>query len=310
MAEIDKDLGRLNADFFDEEEPEGQSNPKIAEEEVDFIVGALGLQKGSHILDVPCGEGHHSQVLAEKYGFDVTGVDGGATLIQRAGERYSKPRFINAYFEDLAGNGLVADESQDAVMCINQSFGYLPTVKENEDFVSNMYAKIKPGGAVVIQTYFVPRNRIAEKIPAGETRRYGSIAYFNENDGPHVDSRLPQDYELSPEDENFRDLEITNSARVRPDGSYGPRKKYANYLAIKHDGDPDLTQRKPLDMPVLRSLAWHAGIANENIQFHTEPYFEGEQIVYRCMMIFRKPSIDIAGIEDVRGSVRSALGQE
>lgn len=310
MAEIDKDLSRLNADFFDEEGPEGQSNPEIAEQEVDFILKKAGLAEGAHVLDVPCGEGHHSQVLAEKYGLSVTGIDGGANLIQRAGEKYKKPNFVNAYFEDLAGNGLVADESQDAVMCINTSFGYLPTVRENEKFLSNMYAKVKPGGVVAIHTDYVPRNRIAEKIPTGETRQYGSIVYFDENDGPPIDSKLPEDYELSPEDERFRDLEITNSASVREDGSYGPRKKYAYYLAIKDDGNSDLQQRKPLDIPALRSLAQHAGIANENIQFHAEPYFEGKQIVYRCMMTFRKPSVETSGVQDIRGSVRNALGQE
>jgi len=44
------------------------------ENEVDFLVGALGLSPGQRILDVGCGPGRHAYELARR-GFEVVGVD-------------------------------------------------------------------------------------------------------------------------------------------------------------------------------------------------------------------------------------------
>ena len=48
---------------------------KGTEQEVDFLVDALGLTPGQEVLDVGCGPGRHSLALARR-GFIVLGVDG------------------------------------------------------------------------------------------------------------------------------------------------------------------------------------------------------------------------------------------
>lgn len=308
--EYNDNLSLQNAAFFDEAEIDGQGGPDVAKEEVDFILRHIELPQGARVLDVPCGEGHHAQVLAAEHGFEVTGIDGGSTLIDRAKTRYSAPTFKHAYFNDLSSEAVVPNESQDAVMCINQSFGYLPTLKENEDLLVNMYYKLKPGGFIIIQTSFNPlkpeRYKFQDLAP-GETNKPGDFISFSPEDGPHVDSQLPSEYGLRDEDENFRDLEITNSARVKPDGSYGPRKKYANYLALKHDWNPDLAKRQPLDMPVLRTLAMHAGIDDNDIIFRAEPYNEGQRTMYHCLMLIKKPTVDQSVVNVIVEGERAAI---
>lgn len=311
MSNTDKNLGRAMADYFDSDEPEAQGDLEGAKREVDFILRGLApLPQNAAILDVPCGEGHHAQVLNRDHDFRVTGIDGGAKLIRRAKDKYTGPNFIHAYFDDLNGEGVVKDESQDSVMCINHSFGYLPAVKENEDFLANMYKKLKPGGQLVIQTAFKAIYQSPDLgLALGESRRLGKVIYFHPDDGPFVESVLPRDYALAPEDEHFRNLGITNSALCSPDGVIGPRKKYAGYLTIKDDGDPNPAERKPVDMPVLRSLAHHSGIDDRCINFYAEPYDEDARNVYLCIMTFTKPLTDNTAIKSVTESVNVSVNK-
>ncbi len=53
------------------------------EQEVDFLVDALGLESGMRVLDVGCGPGRHSLALARR-GFDVVGVDHSAEFVRLA----------------------------------------------------------------------------------------------------------------------------------------------------------------------------------------------------------------------------------
>ena len=48
---------------------------KGTEQEVAFLVDALGLEAGERVLDVGCGPGRHALALAHR-GFDVVGVHG------------------------------------------------------------------------------------------------------------------------------------------------------------------------------------------------------------------------------------------
>ena len=59
---------------------------RSAEREVDAIVRLVGLMRGQHVLDMPCGPGRHLVHFAER-GFRVTGVDNTAEYLEQAQEK-------------------------------------------------------------------------------------------------------------------------------------------------------------------------------------------------------------------------------
>src|SRR5437867_2546182 len=58
-------------------------SPKQTKSEADFLVKVVGCNEGSHLLDVPCGNGRLSLALARR-GFRVTGVDISAEFVAEA----------------------------------------------------------------------------------------------------------------------------------------------------------------------------------------------------------------------------------
>ncbi len=58
----------------------------VTEQEVDFLLSELNLQKGQHILDIPCGFGRHA-IAFSKNGFPVTGIDISETFIKGLTEK-------------------------------------------------------------------------------------------------------------------------------------------------------------------------------------------------------------------------------
>ena len=79
-----------NEDFWTEMYPYMFTEERFesAEEEIDKILSLVEFS-GTHILDLCCGPGRHSTVLAER-GFSVTGVDSTAFLLQKATARASE----------------------------------------------------------------------------------------------------------------------------------------------------------------------------------------------------------------------------
>ena len=66
---------------------------KGTEQEVDFLVDALGLDPGTRILDVGCGPGRHSLALARR-GFAVLGVDLSDVFIRLAQDAATRGRAL------------------------------------------------------------------------------------------------------------------------------------------------------------------------------------------------------------------------
>ncbi len=88
-------------------------------QEVDFLIGALGLTPGQRLLDVGCGPGRHARALAER-GLEVLGVDISHRFIDLA--RQDAPP--GARFERLDARDLPFDAEFDAVISLCQgAFG-------------------------------------------------------------------------------------------------------------------------------------------------------------------------------------------
>lgn len=138
------------------------------EQEVDFLVDALGLEPGVGVLDVGCGPGRHALALARR-GFEVTGVDLSERFVALAREAAEAEglgaRFVVHDVRDLPGR-LVDRGPFDAAICLCQGgFGLLGG--DDAAVLSRIAACVRPGGAVAVSafhSYFALRG-----LEAGET---------------------------------------------------------------------------------------------------------------------------------------------
>lgn len=63
----------------------GYLSEERTQQEVDFLVDVLGLQKGARILDLACGHGRHAVEFARR-GYNVVGQDLNSFFLEKAEE--------------------------------------------------------------------------------------------------------------------------------------------------------------------------------------------------------------------------------
>ena len=103
------------------------------------------LSRGTTVLDVGCGIGGSSRILAKEYGFDVTGVTISPKQVQRATE--ITPQDVTAKFKvDDALNLSFPDNSFDVVWSIEAG----PHMPDKVKYASEMMRVLKPGGILVV----------------------------------------------------------------------------------------------------------------------------------------------------------------
>lgn len=164
---------------------DGALNPDDCRAAVKPIEALLQLDGKSKVLDLCCGNGRYSIVLAEA-GHFVTGLDQSGYLLTLARElavnRDTSPiKWVHA---DM--RAIPTLPQHDAVICMFNSFGYFKSDKENRDVLQGIYATLRPGGSFLLQ---VPNHdgMIRAYTPSsfeildggtsvGETRIFDSIA--------------------------------------------------------------------------------------------------------------------------------------
>ena len=105
------------------------------------------IKKGSKILDVGTGEGYGSAylALADKE-FNVIGIDIDKNYILHARKKYT---FNNLKFKLYNGNKLPFEDSKfDAVT----AFQVIEHIKDEHNFISEIYRVLKPNGILIITT--------------------------------------------------------------------------------------------------------------------------------------------------------------
>lgn len=145
-------------DWYDEESFWELVEPLLANrrldasagEQVEQIERLLGLEKGERVLDLCCGHGRHSLALADR-GYAVTGVDRTARYIAAA-RREAGARNLRAEFVVSDMREYCQPDAYDAVLNLFGSFGYFADEADDRRVVENMYASLKPGGHLLIET--------------------------------------------------------------------------------------------------------------------------------------------------------------
>jgi len=133
-------------------------SPEQTKREVDFLVKALECDQGSHLLDVPCGNGRLSLELAG-HGYRVTGVDISEEFVEEARRVGLDPpadaggTHLIAPVEFLLGDmrNIAGEAIYDGAYCFGNSFGFLEYAGM-ESFLGGVARALKPGARFVIET--------------------------------------------------------------------------------------------------------------------------------------------------------------
>ncbi|GAB4215484.1 MAG: methyltransferase domain-containing protein [Synechococcales cyanobacterium] len=107
--------------------------------------GLDALPAGTTVLDVGCGIGGSSRILAKDYGFQVTGITISPQQVERA--QQLTPASLTAHFQrDDAMNLSFPDGTFDVVWCIEAG----PHMPDKAVFAKELMRVLKPGGKLVV----------------------------------------------------------------------------------------------------------------------------------------------------------------
>ncbi len=122
---------------------EGQSS-----REVTAVVRMLQLQAGQKILDLACGFGRHSVVLAQN-GFDVTGYDLSDSFLKRARE-IADALLVGLNLQQGDMREIPYNEEFDAVINMFTAFGFFDREEDDLKVLEGVSRALKPGGQFIM----------------------------------------------------------------------------------------------------------------------------------------------------------------
>jgi SAM-dependent methyltransferase len=121
---------------------------KGTEQEVEFLVDALGLEPGMRVLDVGCGPGRHAHALSDR-GIAVHGIDISQRFIDLATE-HARP---GATFARADARALAFDGGFDAAISLCQGAFGLVGPGADEAVLGGMRRALDPGGRVGVSAF-------------------------------------------------------------------------------------------------------------------------------------------------------------
>ena len=131
--------------------PSGKINIDFRKAKVQFVhelvkwSGLDKLPKGSRVLDVGCGIGGSSRILAKYYGFNVTGITISPAQVKRAKEL--TPYKLNCNFQVMDALDLkFEDGSFDAVWSVEAG----AHMNDKSKFADEMLRTLRPGGYLAL----------------------------------------------------------------------------------------------------------------------------------------------------------------
>jgi len=167
------------------------------------LLRRLGVRGGARVLDVPCGFGRHSILLAQR-GYRVTGVDFGPELLTHAREAWSGQQQKNQHGKGRAAPGrkrkagrvpaippkfLRGDMRRlrfraqfDVLLNLFTSFGYFGDAGDQR-VLESFHRVLKPGGWLVLHTinrdwvirHYKPLDRV--RLPGFRLEQRGGMDF-------------------------------------------------------------------------------------------------------------------------------------
>ena len=126
-----------------------------AEREAGIVVRRSRARSGARVLDLGCGVGRISLILAAR-GFDVVGLDYSVSYLREAKAKAKKlglsdrARFVRGDMRQATRH--VGRNGFDLVISLFNSFGYFARRADDRVVLRQVFRALKPGGAFVLNT--------------------------------------------------------------------------------------------------------------------------------------------------------------
>lgn len=145
------------------------------------LTNFLQLPSTANLLDLACGKGRHSLILAEK-GYNVTGADLSVNSIMAA--RKFERENLKFRVQDMRIP--FADGEFDAILNLFTSFGYFDDLADNQKVLGAIRKMLKTDGILVID--FMNSERVIKSLVRSESKEVeGIIFHINRKyDGSHI----------------------------------------------------------------------------------------------------------------------------
>jgi len=177
-------------EFYIEELTElvGFPSTEDTQRQVTFVLKTLNLPRRAKILDLCCGYGRVTNLLAKSNDYQITGVDLSDEFLQIARDEFSS-RNIKYVQGDM--RKLPFKNEFDAVVNLFTSFGYFETDEENEKVLGQINKALKAGGLLLLdyenKFNFVINEVLKKKRSWYNTRQ--QQLYLIENDFDFLNER-------------------------------------------------------------------------------------------------------------------------
>ena len=118
-----------------------------------FFEQSLSDVGARKVLDIACGTGYHTVSLSLS-GFDVTGSDGSARMLEKAKENANAHGVGHIRFRESEWAGLSRSfpggHQFDAIICLGNSFTHLFEEEERIKALKEIHSLLNPGGIAII----------------------------------------------------------------------------------------------------------------------------------------------------------------
>jgi 2-polyprenyl-3-methyl-5-hydroxy-6-metoxy-1,4-benzoquinol methylase len=152
---------------------------------INRLLDRLQPPPGCRMLDVGCGRGRHSRILAAK-GFDTTGIDLAASSIEWA-KQYEQENlhfFVHDMRQPLWINYF------DYAFNFFTSFGYFRTEREHSNAIRSITQSVRPKGIFVLD-YLNSSYTAAHLVPESEKEVEGTTYHLTRKyDGQHFYKKI------------------------------------------------------------------------------------------------------------------------
>jgi SAM-dependent methyltransferase len=177
-------------EFYVEELTElvGFPSQEATAQQVDFVLDKLKLPKRARILDLCCGYGRVTHLLAKNKIYQITGFDLSEDFLEIARSEFSAP---NIKYAQGDIRKLPFKNEFDAVVNLFTSFGYFETDEENEKVLSQINKALKTNGLFLLDyenKFNFVVNEVLKKKRSWYNTKYHQL-YLIENDYDFLNER-------------------------------------------------------------------------------------------------------------------------